>query len=414
MTPTTELPSVLPTTTTMTAAGANALPQFSEPLTPARKAWIENVTLLLMHKRLIIAVTVITTALAGVYAFTRMPNVYKAKAVVLPARHAGGGGMDAVTSGISSTLKDIGLAKLKGGEESYSPLSLMQSRELQEGVVKQFDFQKAYDVPTLEDAVKEFSSHLDGELSEEGNFIVSFEDTSRVRAAQVANAVVDAINGINSRLAKQEASHNLTYAEERYHKNLADLDSAEKQLGEFQRKFGVFSVTEQARAEMTALAELEQQKYTAEIALQNATQQYGSNSTEANVFRTTLNQLTAKLSEAQTGMDSKASLFVPTNIMPDVALQYLRLTREFEIQSKLKAFLLPSYEQAKLDENRELLGFVTLDRAVPPVKKSGPHRSTLLLSVLLGSAFVTSLAVVAYSNMTRVSASFKRDQLRLS
>jgi tyrosine-protein kinase Etk/Wzc len=411
MTPTTELPSVLPTTVATTpAAGAASMPQIA-PLTPARKAWVENISILLAHKWLIVSVTAVVTIATGIYAFTKMPNVYTARAVLLPARHEGGS--DAITAGISNTLKDIGLAKLKGGEESYSPLSLMNSRGLQEGLVRQFNFQKVYNAPTMEGALKEFSSHLDGELTEEGNFIVAFTDTSSARAAEVANAAVDGINEVDSRLAKEEAVHNLTYIQRRYATNLADLDSAEKQLGEFQRKYGIFSVTEQAKAEMSALAELEQQRYSAEIALQNAIQQYGSNSAEVNVYRTTINQITSKLSDMQTGLDLKASSFVPTSVMPDVALQYLRLMRDVEIQSKLKAFLLPSFEQAKLDQNRTLLGYVTLDRAIPPMQKSGPHRSTLLLTVMLGAAFVVSVFVILLSNFRHVRSNFELDRQRI-
>ena len=146
--------------------------------------------------------------------------------MILPARHAGGG-LDDVTSGISATLKDIGVAKLKGGEDSYTPLSLMMSRELQEKIVRQYGFQKEYDCKTMEEAIKQFSDNLDGELSEEGNFIVSFQDTSPRRAAQVANAVVGEINNVNSRLAKDEADHNIAYVQARYLQNAKDLDSAE-------------------------------------------------------------------------------------------------------------------------------------------------------------------------------------------
>src|SRR5436190_22682747 len=113
MTQTTELPTVR----TTPAAGIDTMPQIAS-LSPARKAWVENVSILLAHKWLIISVTVVVTVITGIYAFTKMPNVYKAEAVLLPARHSGGGGLDAVTSGISSTLKDIGIAKLKGGDES--------------------------------------------------------------------------------------------------------------------------------------------------------------------------------------------------------------------------------------------------------------------------------------------------------
>ncbi|MDP4199300.1 MAG: Wzz/FepE/Etk N-terminal domain-containing protein [Bacteroidota bacterium] len=413
---TSNLPEVHPRHKETPAVGADNIPILADsvPLTPARRAWVESVTIVLLHKWLILAVTVIVTAATAFYAFTAMPNVFTAHAVILPARHAGGGGLDAVTSGISSTLKDIGLAKLKGGEDSYSPLSLMRSRELQEGLVKQFHFQQVYDAPTMDDAIKQFATNLDGELTEEGNFIVSFQDTSRQRAAEVTNAVVDAINNINSRLAKEEAVHNLTYVEERYNTNVADLDSAEAALGAFQRKFGVFSITEQARAEMTALAELEGQKSMAEIGLHNAQQMYGSNSSEAAVYRSTIEQLSSKLGEMQVGMDTKASSFVPTNSMPDVALSYLRLMREVEIQSKLKAFLLPSLEQAKLDENRDLYGFVTLDHAVPPSKKSGPHRSMILLQALIGSMVISSIAVILSVNVRRARVRFQIDRERLS
>jgi len=94
-------------------------------LTPARKAWVQNLTILLMHKWLIVSVTVVVTVATGVYAFTMMPNYYKAKTVILPARKAGGS-LDNITSGLASSLKDIGISKLHGGDESYTPLSLMR------------------------------------------------------------------------------------------------------------------------------------------------------------------------------------------------------------------------------------------------------------------------------------------------
>src|SRR5438876_5691323 len=98
-----------------------------------------------------------------------MPNYYKATAVVLPARKQGGA-LDNITSGLSNSLKDIGLAKLSGGEESYTPLSLLASRELQGKLVQQFGFQKYYNARTLDEAIDIFSANLDCEISLEGNF----------------------------------------------------------------------------------------------------------------------------------------------------------------------------------------------------------------------------------------------------
>ena len=396
------------------AAGANSTPGLDTPppLTPARKAWVENITILSRHKALIIIVTAVVTVATGFYAFMYMPNYYKAQAVVLPARNEGGG-LDNITSGLANSLKDIGLSQLHGGEESYTPLSLMRSRELMGNIVKQFNYISIYKEKNLSDAIDDFSKNLDGELTEEGNFIVSFQDISPVRSAQVTNAVVAGINDVNSRMAKEEAEHNISAAQARYAQNESDLDSAETALGNFQKQYGVFALPQQAQAELSAIAELEAQKYQADIQLQNAEQLYGANSSEVAVYRTTVEQLANKLGEMQAGEDMKAGAFVPTNVMPAVALQYLKLMREVEIQSKLKAFLLPAYEQAKLDETKNLYGFVTLDTASVPVHKAGPHRSIILLAAMLGTAFIMAIAVIMLTNLQKVRKDFARDQARI-
>lgn len=404
------------------AAGGNSIPEFDgkgnpstalPPITPARKAWVENISILFRHKALILWVTAIVTIATGAYAFLFMPDYYKARAVILPARHEGGG-LDNIASGISSSLKDIGLSKLGGGsEESYTPLSLMQSRELMAKMVKQFNYVSIYKAKNLPDAVDEFSKNLDGELTEEGNFIVSFTDTSAIRAAQVTNAVVTEINNVNTRLAQDEAKHNISASQARYEQNVADLDSAEAALGAFQQQYGVFALPQQAQAELTAMAQLEAEKYSAQIQLQNAEQLYGSNSSEVSVYKTAVDQLASKLGEMQAGQDMKASAFVPTNVMPDVALKYLRLMREVEIQSKLKAYILPEYEQAKLDEETNLYGFVTLDTASVPVRKAGPHRAIILLAAMMGTAVIMGIAVIMLTGFQKMRQNFSRDQQRI-
>jgi tyrosine-protein kinase Etk/Wzc len=394
-----------------TGGGAPTFPS-QLPLTPSRKAWIENITLLLNHKILIFSVSAMVTLAVGIYAFTAMPNYYTAAAVILPARKAGGG-LDNITSGIAASLKDLGMAKLQGGEESYSPFSLMRSRSLIEEEVRQFNFVRIYKAESISEAIEQFGQHLDGELTEQGNFIVSFEDTNPKRAAEVANAVIGGINKVNSRLAQDEAIHNFNISKSRYAQNVADLDSAEHALGEFQRKYGVYSLSDQAKAQLAALATLEQEKYSAQIQLQNAEQMYGANSSEVGVYRNTVEQLASKLASMQTGLDLNAASFVPSAVMPDVALQYLRLTREVEIQSKLKAFLLPVYEQARMDQEKNLYSYVLLDPAVPPTKKSKPHRSILLIAAMVGSSLTVSLAIIVLTYLRRLRYNFVRDQRRV-
>jgi capsule polysaccharide export protein KpsE/RkpR len=387
-------------------------------LDPARKAWVENISLLLAHKKMILITSFIVTAFMAVYLFAFAKTWYLSSANVMPARKAGGGGLlDGISSGISSTLKDIGVTQIAGKGKSdgtYSPLAIISSRNLQEQIIKEFDLVKVYEAENMEDAVKEFSQHASADVLEEGNIGVSFEDTDPKRAATIANRLVRGMNETNSRLAIEEAKFNRTYIEMRYAKLLADLDSTEKALGAFQKKYGVYELKTQATAQLTVLGALEQQRYMSEVQAQNAAQLYGEDAAETRIMRSQVADLSNKLEGMKTGLDKNASSYmVPMDVMPDVALQYIRLTRDFEIQSKLKALLLPSYEQAKLDESKQSLAYVVMDSAIPPEKKARPKRSIMLLSAFLGTLALTSIFVVAISNWKLSKARFNADKQAL-
>jgi capsule polysaccharide export protein KpsE/RkpR len=297
----------------------------------------------------------------------------------------------------------------------YSPIAIVQSRVLQEQIIREFNLTKDYDVENMEDAVKEFSEHASAEPQEEGNVAVTFEDTDPRRAAAIANRLVAGLNETNSRLAIEEARFNRTYIEKRWTKLLADLDSAERALGEFQKKYGVYELKTQAQAQLEVLGGMEQQKYMTEMQLQSAEQLYGENAAETNILRSQLNELSSKLSDLKTGMDKDASSYlVPMNALPDVALDYLRLTREFEIQSKLKAFLLPTYEQAKLDETKQSLMFIVMDSAIVPLKKSRPKRSIMLALTFVGSVGLISLFTLAKNSLGRAKLQFAIDKSKIN
>lgn len=386
-------------------------------LDPARKAWVENVSLLLAHKKLILITSIAVTVIMAVYLFAFAKVWYLSSANVMPARKSGGGMLDGLASGISSTLKDIGVTQIAGKgkpDGTYSPLALIASRNLQETIIKEYDLMKVYEVETMEEATKVFGELASADVLEEGNIAVSFEDTDPKRAAAIANRLVRGMNEMNSHLAIEEAKFNRTYIEMRYSKLMADLDSTEKLLGLFQKKYGVYELKTQATAQLTVLGTLEQQRYMAEVQAQTAAQLYGDDAAETRALRSQVAELTSKLEGLKSGMDKNASsYFVPLDVMPDVALQYVRLTRDFEIQSKLKAILLPSYEQAKLDESKKSLAYVVMDSAVAPLKKSRPKRAIMLASALFGTLALTAMGVIAVGNWKSSKQRFTVDKQTL-
>src|SRR5258708_19457645 len=95
---------------------------------PARRAWVESISLLFRHKWLIIIATILVTAATAVYLFGFAQMWYKAEANVVPARRPGGGLLDGLSSGIASTIKDLGITPIAGnpnGDSIYMPPALI-------------------------------------------------------------------------------------------------------------------------------------------------------------------------------------------------------------------------------------------------------------------------------------------------
>jgi uncharacterized protein involved in exopolysaccharide biosynthesis len=64
---------------------------------------------------------------------------------------------------------------------------------------------------------------------------------------------------------------------------------------------------------------------------------------------------------------------------PDIVLNYFRLQREVEIQNKILIFIMPIYEQAKIDEKKETPSVLIMDQSFVPERKTKPKRLTMVL-----------------------------------
>jgi uncharacterized protein involved in exopolysaccharide biosynthesis len=68
--------------------------------------------------------------------------------------------------------------------------------------------------------------------------------------------------------------------------------------------------------------------------------------------------------------------------LPELGLQLTKLLRDVKVQETIYTMLLSQYEQAKIDETKEMVNISVLDPAMPPLKKSKP--STILNVLIAG------------------------------
>ena len=212
---------------------------------------------------------------------------------------------------------------------------------------------------------------------------------------------------------------------ERYKENIADLKNAEERFRDYQEKYGTIALPEQTTATIGVAAEIKGQIISKEVEV-GVLEKYFSNS-HFELKRAKIELLELKLkyndfnkrsnNQALTNIhDSPNDLFLPLDEIPGLALDYVRLYREVTIQEKILEFLLPQYEQAKIQEAKNTPTVQVIDPAVLPEEKAKPKRALIvilagLFSLVLSSAAIYSEAHINYMKVNNPDRFLKLQHL---
>ena len=95
------------------------------------------------------------------------------------------------------------------------------------------------------------------------------------------------------------------------------------------------------------------------------------------------------LSELRTGLDEFSGEYIPQKQIPSVAIHYLDITSELEMQKSIYNMLRKEYEAVKIEEYNNARTFQIIEPAEVPEKKAGPSRATICIIVTI-TAFILS------------------------
>ncbi len=352
--------------------------------------------MLLPWRKVVVAVVILGTMISAAVAFL-LPQEFKATASVFPAERAElYGGMEGVSSLVRSLSPAKTLAGLGEDPELERYVAILKSSRVLGAVISRFDLVHVYDITSypMEKTTKRLLDNIDISIESEGNLVITVYDEDPQRAADMANCFVDELNRTNAELLVQNARGNRSFIEERYQKNLRDLDAAAESLRVFQKHNGVIAMPEQAEATMKAGAELAGQLALKEVQMGILRRTRSADHPDVHALQIEIQELRrqiASMNGNQPRAKEGVNLFVPFQSIPDLGAEYLRRSRDLEIQYKILQFLTPIYEQAKVEERRNTPSVIVLDRASPPERKARPKR----LFIILGGMLVSFLAAIA-------------------
>ena len=348
------------------------------------------------HRRQsIVRITCIGFLISAAAAFL-IPRKYVSSARLMPPdQNSSGSGLAmlaAASGGAGANLGSLagGILGLKSSGALF--IGILQSRTVQDDIVRKFQLQKVYRDRYAEDARGHLADNSDVyEDRKSGIITIEVTDRQPQRAAAIAQEYTDELNSVVNRMSTSSAHREREFLEERLKSVQADLENAEKNFSQFASSNGTIDIQTQGKAMIEGAATLQGQMIASESELQGLKQIYTDDNVHVRSIRAQIGELKSQLDRI--GGDSKTTdsaapsqgepNYPSIRKLPLLGVAYADLYRRTKVQEAVFETLTREYELAKVQEVKETPSVKVLDSASIPEKKSFPPR---LLIVSLGTA----------------------------
>jgi capsule polysaccharide export protein KpsE/RkpR len=378
-----------------------------EPHTTMGKVtWVGNASLFWDYRRVFIRVAGIVF-LVSISIALMLPKEYVSGARIMPPEQ--GGNTAAMLAALVGKSSAGGLAGLAGsllGAKNTGALfvALLHSGTVSGHLIDRFDLQRVYHKRYRVDAAKRLS-HLTKitEDPKSGVITIAVTDETRERARDLAQGYLDELNNLVAKVNTSSAHREREFIEQRLNTVQAELQRAQLELSEFSSKNTTIDIKEQTRATVDAGAKLEGQLIAGESELDSLRQIYGDQNVRVRAAgaRNAILQRELKRANGQDSMDSDVKdndathPYPALRQLPHLGVQWANLYRSVRIHETVFDLLSEEYETARIEEVKSIPTVSVIDVPGLPERKSGPHRTLIVLISTLLSMLTTAAFLLA-------------------
>jgi len=376
---------------------------------------LELLLVLARDRRRIVVVTLVALVLGGTLSFL-IASTFTATATILPPQQ-----QESSASALMGQLSSLaglggGGGLLKNPADMY--VSMLTSRTVLDRTIDRFHLQTVYKTKSMDATRRELKANIATEAGKDGLIQIAVKDTDPRRASDLTNGVIEELYHLTSTLAITEAAQRRLFFDQQLGNEKTALTAAEEDLRKTQEKTGLIQLSGQAEEIIRNVADLRAQIVSREVQMQ-ALRTYAA---DQNPDVTRLQQEIVALQQQLAAVENNqrrmqpGDIQVPTGQVPEAGLEYARKLREVSYHTALLTLLSREYEAARIDEAKSAPLIQVVDHAVPPEKKSGPHRALITLAAgFVGFVFACLWVFVrqALTHMKQVQGNVEKiEELR--
>lgn len=350
------------------------------------------------HLRLLVVGPLAVGVVALSYSFM-IPATYTAKTQFLPPLQQ----QSAAASMLASLGSLGGLAGAVGSIKNPADqfLSYMKSVTFQDSLIERFKLIERYEAKTKTDARFSLSGNVRAVSGKDGLISLEVDDKDPQFAADLANAHVEELAKLLSKLATTEAQQRRLFFEKQLNLSKEKLIQSEILL----KATGVSgSVLKSNPVSAVAAVAGLQASVTAQEVKIGAMRGYLAESSPD--FKLAMNELVNL--RAQLAKQEKDSPLSVTKATTDG--DYITKYREFKYQEALFELFSKQFELAKVDEAREGAMIQVLDVAEAPERKSKPKKALIAIIATLCSGVVLLLLLFVRKAIVKAGQDSKTAQ----
>ena len=337
----------------------------------------------------ILALIIAIISYAGIY-FLIHPQ-YDSTALIVPSEQDQMGGISSLLKNFSNLPISVPGLKKSTGTDIYN--TIIYSRTSMERLIEKFGLYKEYDFSTMEETIKEAKSNVFAEETKDNAYGITVRASSPQKAADMANFIVDQLNKTIIEMNVRKSKENKEFLATRYAEIKNNLKISEDSLTRYQQMSGILMAEDQTKASIEAYTKMEADLAAKQIELSIVKKLYGENSPQSQNTKIAVSEFENRLNQIKNGSDN-SNLLLSIKNLPSKGMKYLRLFRDVKIGQAMLEIIIPLYEQARFEEQKNIPFLQIIDNAVAPEKKSYPKRFTITLILTALTIFIMIFIIV--------------------